>query len=446
MDNTGATQGRTAQPAPHQQGSLIRVEQVKKLPHLTDQQKVQHEAVIKKLWDTINSRPVGSEEYTAAYQKLSAISNTLMQAMKSFQQRRQQIAQAATQGAARQSQGNASTVSFHQLSPEIQRRVNEARFYYPPAMIEGTKAAEDWLREAKARYGHALQRSEIAKQKKAEFQRSAAQREQAGNPLNQQEQEVYNNKVGQCNKAIQESESFMTKFREQQASFRAQTQARFSNQGPAGVVEGSDSTAVPGASATGGPGPTAHSISSAVSAARSQASAAQASPPPAQAQLATSTTPTQSIAAGMNPSPYHPQGPQIDGLNGLHRPLPHPQQHPTHPQSTTHAHPPNYLNPTKKDDRHPISKHIQAQPPVPVERPPSRPTLTGGPNVGMSGQMAMPALSAYPGYVLEASENGRVLSKKKLNELVREVCGPGQDEQLTPDVEEVSFFSSLPVQ
>jgi hypothetical protein len=34
-----------------------------------------------------------------------------------------------------------------------------------------------------------------------------------------------------------------------------------------------------------------------------------------------------------------------------------------------------------------------------------------------------------------------VLSKKKLQELVREVCGPGGDEQLTPEVEEVGILS-----
>lgn len=69
--------------------------------------------------------------------------------------------------------------------------------------------------------------------------------------------------------------------------------------------------------------------------------------------------------------------------------------------------------------------------------PPSRPTLTGGAGVGLPGQLAQPAISTLPGYVLESSEDGRVLSKKKLNELVREICGPGPEEQLDPEAEEV---------
>lgn len=55
----------------------------------------------------------------------------------------------------------------------------------------------------------------------------------------------------------------------------------------------------------------------------------------------------------------------------------------------------------------------------------------------MPGQMGQPAIPSMPGYVLETSEDGRVLSKKKLNELVREVCGPGGDDHLTPEVEEI---------
>jgi len=82
--------------------------------------------------------------------------------------------------------------------------------------------------------------------------------------------------------------------------------------------------------------------------------------------------------------------------------------------------------------------------PQAIAVPPARPTLNGGPGVGMPGQMGQPAIPSMPGYVLETSEDGRVLSKKKLQELVREVCGPGGDEQLTPEVEEVSTLSRLP--
>jgi transcription initiation factor TFIID subunit 12 len=451
MDNSNLNQNRPPQPAPHQQASLIRVEQVRKLPHLSDPQKVHHEGIVKKFWDLINSNPVGSSEYTAAYTKLSQLSNVLMQAMKQYQAKARAQGQGQGQpvqpGVARPQPGGNATVSFDRLSPEIQERVNQTRFIYPPAMIEGSKPAEDWLREAKARYGHALQRSEVAKQRKNEIQKQASLAMQSGNELTPQQKENYNQKIAQCQKAISESESFMAKFKEQQAQFqRNQPQHRFSAQGaPAGPVDTPDS-GVPAVPVTNVQGPTAHSISSAVSAARNQAAAnanqTATSPQAPTSQTAPNATPTQSIPPNMNHSPYHPQ-PHMDAVNGLNRPLSHqapPQAHPQqppHPQSAAHAHPPNYLNPTKKDDRQPITKNLQVTSPNPVPVPPARPTLSGGPN-GMAGQMAMPAISSYPGYVLESSEDGRLLSKKKLNELVREVCGPGAEEQLTPEVEEVS--------
>jgi transcription initiation factor TFIID subunit 12 len=113
-------------------------------------------------------------------------------------------------------------------------------------------------------------------------------------------------------------------------------------------------------------------------------------------------------------------------------------------QPATHAHPaPGFLNNPKKDERQLITKNLQVTTPTPIQVPPARPTLNGGPGVGMSGQMGQPAIPSMPGYVLETSEDGRVLSKKKLHELVREVCGPGGDEQLTPEVEEVSISATM---
>ena len=58
--------------------------------------------------------------------------------------------------------------------------------------------------------------------------------------------------------------------------------------------------------------------------------------------------------------------------------------------------------------------------------------------------MGQPALSK-PMFSLEGSEQGGVLSKKKLDELVRQVTGGGEGmggELLTPEVEEVSLTFS----
>ena len=71
----------------------------------------------------------------------------------------------------------------------------------------------------------------------------------------------------------------------------------------------------------------------------------------------------------------------------------------------------------------------------------SRPTF-GGPGNGPPGMMGQPAMQKPPGFILEG-EGDRVLSKKKLDELVRQVTGGGDGDGLTADVEEVrSTFTS----
>ncbi|GJC91592.1 transcription initiation factor TFIID subunit 12 [Colletotrichum higginsianum] len=67
-----------------------------------------------------------------------------------------------------------------------------------------------------------------------------------------------------------------------------------------------------------------------------------------------------------------------------------------------------------------------------------RPTYTGGGGIA-GGVMGQPAMAKIPAYVHEA-EGDHVLSKKKLDELVRQVCGGNAEGQeinmLTPEVEE----------
>jgi transcription initiation factor TFIID subunit 12 len=456
-------QNRPQQPAPTAQGSLIRAEQVKKLPHLREDQKAQQEVFISKLWDMINNSPQGSEQHTKAYARLSAISTTMMQDMKKYHAlKRQQQQQQATQGHSQaqpqvgvNAQGQPfanppNNQMFGQLNPAIQQRVNEQHFYYPPQMVEGTKAAEEWLREAKARFGQALSRSEVAKSKMREFQISVQNRQKAGNPLSASEEEIYKNKLQQCQKAITESSSFMEKFREQQAQFqRQQPQQRFANQPMVNQMSDSNEASASAnmQSAGGTQGPQGHTIDSALSAARESAVATQnaGSPTGVPAQTVQSSTPV--TGQFPQPSPYNNQdahnqisGPprphSQQGIPGMHQNQPYNGQA---PPSATHAHPPGLNTQVKKEVREPISKTLNVADPKPVVMPASRPTLTGGPGVGM-GQMAQPAIPMMPGYVLESSEDGRLLSKKKLNDLVREVTGPGGEEQLTPEVEEVCIF------
>ncbi|KAK5009334.1 hypothetical protein LTR28_001550 [Elasticomyces elasticus] len=161
-----------------------------------------------------------------------------------------------------------------------------------------------------------------------------------------------------------------------------------------------------------------------------------------------------------------------------HRPLPNSQQHSNLPQSTQSPshHPPNQSagpqslshaaamvaarnfdqegrsgqssTPTSSlqqpsfssgqqnpQSKMPIPKQLNLAPPQPVAMPPGRPTLGGGMGGGAPGMMGQPAIARNPVFVLEG-EGDRVLHKKKLDELVKEVTGGGEGEGLAPDVEE----------
>ncbi|KAM0191828.1 hypothetical protein ACHAPC_002141 [Botrytis cinerea] len=89
----------------------------------------------------------------------------------------------------------------------------------------------------------------------------------------------------------------------------------------------------------------------------------------------------------------------------------------------------------------PIPKHLPERaiaPPQPVQMGQSRPSFTGGPSGAGNGVMGQPVIAKTPGYVLDG-EGDRVLSKKKLDELVRQVTGGGENIAgggLTAEVEE----------
>jgi transcription initiation factor TFIID subunit 12 len=119
-------------------------------------------------------------------------------------------------------------------------------------------------------------------------------------------------------------------------------------------------------------------------------------------------------------------------------------------QGHSHAHPPQPTVPAPPPhSKLPIPKvlHEKAtQMPTPVPNiggiGSGRPTYSAGGGMG-GGVMNQPALPKTPAYQLEG-EGERILNKKKLDELVRQVCGgtaEGQEgNMLTPEVEEVSFL------
>ena len=104
--------------------------------------------------------------------------------------------------------------------PDIQQKVSEHIFYYPPSVMEEMKKAEDWLSEAKARFGQALQRLQVPETRKEQFQRQVQQRLASGSPLTPQMMDIFNTKLAQSDRAIAESQTFIEKFRAQQNGFR----------------------------------------------------------------------------------------------------------------------------------------------------------------------------------------------------------------------------------
>ena len=464
MEASGNVQASSQQ---QQLASMIRPEQVKRLPHLNDDKKQQHEVFIQRLWDSLRSNHQGSPEYQKALASLGQVSTSLMTGMKRFTAQRQQqqqqgfIAQQA--GPSIEAEGNRSAglgIQPNQIAAHIQAKVNAYPFALPPTMAEGSAQAETWLREARNRLAQAMQRSEHAQKKKADIQGSAQVRNQSGNPLTAQEQDGLRTKIMQCNKVLAESNSFMEKFKDQQNQFRnTSQQQRYEAQNQANTAQSDNVNQAEPSMQSGQPttqgGPHAHSIRSAVSAARDRATSAAANQPDSESPTNSQSQPLQTPSGQQQQQPQQtPQSAmsQSSQQNGGPQPfsaqsaLQHSASNyaQSQPQSATHAHPPQnagFLNPTKKEERLNIPKNLNVTAPRPVPMPPARPTLNGGPGVGMPGQMGEPAIPTMPGYVLETSEDGRVLSRKKLNELAREVCGPGDDDMLTPEAEDVSPIS-----
>lgn len=206
-------------------------------------------------------------------------------------------------------------------------------------------------------------------------------------------------------------------------------------------------------------GPQAHSIATAQAAARANSTNSNNNVPQPQPVSSTVTgaqpTPIDQAQAGFNSNNSMNQMPQPmsrpSTSAGPHAPQSAIQQ--TGNMQASHAHPSSAVNPHPINNAingmkgHPpaIPKNLQVSEPKPVPMPPSRPTLNGGANVGLPGQVAQPALTTFPGYVLEQSADGHLVSKKKLQELVREVMGPNSEEMLTPEAEEVCLCTLFDV-
>jgi transcription initiation factor TFIID subunit 12 len=546
------SQGQAGQPmaAPQQpqHQNLIRTDQVQKLPHLSDQQKVQHTQLVRSLWEMLNTRDSQSHEYQQAHTKLSQLSQNLMKGMRIFQQNRQQAMQqhqqaqvaagvqqgqpgqpgqgqpvqgqpgqqvqqpqAQIQGPPVQRTQSNNPQAINQLIPQIQARVSALNFFLPPNVTP--EQVQTWIPEARLRYGIALQKQEVGRARMTELRGTFAQRQSQGN-MSQEEIQEFKNRQMAAEKLFREGSEFLNKFKEQQESFKLQSQQNPQsqamnqtgqtnppanmNQPPVGAAAPAATQTAPNAQAGAAantmqsgqaPTPAPHTINSAVNAARNQAgqamspSASQPGQPPS-TQSAGNTpvpisapqpqqqrpqppsqqgTPGAQVTFSQTPNPDGstptPPGPPQQVNQGPPRPLSHQAAisqaaqtytNPTAQQTNTinqqaqtnnQAHPQGYLanrstDTSSRNINMAIPKNLNVSTPEPVSMPASRPSLSGGPSHGAMGMMGQPAIQKHPGYVLEG-EGQRVLSKKMLDILVRQVTGGGEGEMLTPDAEEV---------
>ena len=484
---------------------FIKPEQVSKLPHLTDNQKSTFTQGITKLWQQFNNFPEGNPDRIAAHKKLAEVSNNLKVNMKKWQVEQAQQhngARPVSQGQSTQQDGRPQTSAQppaqERFSETIMRALRSQSFIVPPGITaQGQEASKQWVREAQHKYALYFQKYEAATVKLNELSKLASSRQAQGTHFSPEEAAKLNAHKHQYQRSQQEAKEFLNRFKTQQDGLKLH-QNQVGNAG-VNISQNSNIQAQnPDHSHGGDAGPQQtqtqmpsehqrqpHTVSSALDAARNQAGSTGRSamspvnPGHPQGLPATSQGPSSQNGITQNqpqnshiphlnintgtgqPHPSHNSPQVINPQPAAPSQGPHPLSHKaavdqsarqyqqpnnyqqSTPQSSTHAHPQigNRDPPTNNNAKMPIPKDLKIPLPQPVAMGPARPTLTGGPSNGAQGSMGQPAIQKHPGYVLEG-EGERVLSKKKLQELVRQVTGGGggegeEEEGLTAEVEEV---------
>ena len=489
------------QSGPPNLSNLIKPEQVAGLQYLTDDQRPKYLQGVTKLWETLNTQPPESQNYQQAYEKLHSVTQNVR---KTIQQTKDKAMAAAAQaqqnggrptsqqgpqatqpqGAGEASQQQAKTEQF---SAKVMQKVEQLTVYIPPAFLaqHGQEAGPKYVNEVKKKYAVALQQYERNEQQLIKMSAMMSQRNAAGKPFNQQEQASYDAQASQCQQHKDRSLEYIRGIQKQQDNLKAQLGSQTGNvetgQNGQAIKQEGNATVGSTSQALEHQGQ-AHTVSSALDAARSQANNAPGrtsamSPPKPNGQPQVPPTTSQ---PPNTQQPQATQQPQMGGLKVGPQPLQNPQSmaasHPTvaqhhpgdpqplkhedalekarsysngpgyqqnTPQSATHGHPPQHNQRESQPNSHskmPVPKDLPHIPPQPVAMGQSRPTMTNGPLP--MGPIGQPSIQRTPGYILEG-DGERVLSKKKLEELVRQVTGgtggEGEDgESITADVEEVS--------
>ena len=513
--NNGTSSQAPQGSQPHPLQGLIKPEQVSKLPNLSDTQKVSYTQGVTKLWESLQNSKPDTAEYQQALKRLNEVSAQIKLSVRKWHQEQQGQGPQGAQhnngarptsqgphvqpgGSGHQTpqvqQGRGQAPTNEQFSAKVFQAVQNLHIIVPPTIqAQGPEKAQNYIREARTKYAQSLQKIENAGSKLQELQNHAEQRQTQGKNFTPEEAQNFTQMRAKYQQQSNEGREFLTKFRNQQETLKAQ---QIQNPGNLSGIQAPPMTAdsvahnvqpAPGGVATqtsqqqmgSDQQNQPQNVNPASEAARIQASMAarpSTSPsnnvqppnrqlPPFQAQMPPLGNPGQqqnphppphintSIGAPQTQSPQSmqptsaPLGPphpltHQDAVAHAARTYSQPNLQQTTPQSSTHAHPQMGGRDLQNNNvKMPIPKNLNVSQLQQVSMGPARPSLSGGPSTGAMAPMGQPAIQKHPAFVLEG-EGERVLSKKKLEELVRQVTGGGESEEgegLTAEVEEVSL-------
>ncbi|KIN00894.1 hypothetical protein OIDMADRAFT_197840 [Oidiodendron maius Zn] len=381
------------------------------------------------------------------------------------------------------------------VSAKIMEHITNFPYVIPPQFNQGSPEAAKWLQEAKSRYGKGLVAMESATARIAALESMQQKRVDDGKPFTPEEEKDFKEKKEAAQKQHNDAKGFVDNFRQQQklASQKANQQGSGAQQGAGGTTDGGQAAARPQMSqqAANPALQASQTVNAAIEAARNQQLGGarpqmqqngqlsqvpstpsipnipqqgaqvqnikqEAGVPQINTQMQGRPVQTNSPQSAV-PQSAHSVGPQSATASQVPRALTHQAalqsaartyssgQSSGTPNVMGHSHThPSTPRETQNviTNKMPIPKQLPeraAAPPGPVPMPQPRPTFSGGPSNAGSGVMSQPVLQKTPGYTMEG-DGDRVLSKKKLDELVRQVTGGGEGlgggENLTPEVEE----------
>ena len=498
-----AQNGSAMPPALPAVNTLIKPDDILKISSFPDELRSKYVEGVSKLWGSIRNLPPEHEGHQAAHRKLVDITNQIRNHLRSKNLSQTgtggaaPTSQATTTTMAQADRGPAAQLVLPNGQLQISQKVAQVAvglqlMVPPPYAAQGQEMTQKWIKEAKQKYAQQLQRYETYQAQLSEIAQLVENRKKEGKMFTEQEKLELTTRKNAAEGVRNQAREYLVKFKQQQDALKA---ALAGNNLSAPQLDGTTISNNPTAMTENGEGNTmtqgslsqqqsehqgqAHTVSSALDAARQHAGSTErtaTSPtnPQYNQPLANENSgmqgqyikkelpgpqPPLNIATDAGPSHSHHDSPQAGQPPGSSTQGPYPlthqaamasaahkyaqqNSHQATPQSTTHAHPTmsNRPDPSNNNNvKFPIPKELKVGPPQPVTMGPARPTLTGGPSNGAMGQLGQPAISRHPGYVLEG-EGDRVLSKKRLQQLAREVTGAseGDDaEVMTPDVEEV---------